>query len=80
MSIATLTTTAGYLDWLTEPEGVDSFGGLLLRAVDGDIMGRKIKVASEEDLYAMKKSAGRPKDLDDIRFLETLIRKRSFGR
>lgn len=79
MSIATLTTTAGNLDWLTEPEGVDSFEGLLGRAVDGNIIGRKVKVASEEDLYEMKKAAGRPKDLDDMRFLETLRRKRSSG-
>lgn len=79
MSIATLTTTAGYLDWLTEPKGVDSFNGLLARAVDGNIIGRKVKVASEEDLYAMKKAAGRPKDLDDIRFLETLRQRRLTG-
>ncbi len=32
MSIATLTTTAGYLDWLTEPEGVDPFAKGFSRA------------------------------------------------
>lgn len=79
MSIATLTTVAGSLDWLTKPEGVDSFEGLLARAVDGNIIGRKVKVASEEDLYAMKKAAGRPKDLEDMRFLETLRGRKSTG-
>ncbi len=42
-------------------------------------MGLKVKVASEEDLYAMKKAAGRPKDLDDVRFLETILRKKLSG-
>ena len=77
MSIATLSTTAGNLDWLTEPEGVDSFRGLLDRAVDQDIIGHRVKVASIHDLYAMKKAAGRPKDLDDIRYLEIIVRLQS---
>lgn len=76
MSIATLSTKAGYLDWLTEPEVVDSFAGLLDRSLERDVIGRKVKVASLEDLYAMKKAAGRPKDLEDIRYLE-IIRSRS---
>lgn len=79
MSIATLSTSAGALDWLSEPQGVDSFEGLFSRAVDGDVMGRRVKVASVQDLYAMKQAAGRPKDLEDIRYLEIIQRTMSGG-
>ena len=53
---------AGNLDWLTNPEGVDFFEGLFSKAVENDAIGRKIKVASIDDLYLMKMAAGRPKD------------------
>ena len=74
MSIATLSTTAGNLDWLTNPYGVDSFDGLMSRAIVKDIIGRKVKVASIADLEGMKRAASRPKDIEDLRYLEIIKR------
>ncbi len=52
--------------------GVESFEGLIERSVEVEMMGRKIRVASVADLVAMKRVAGRPKDLDHIEELENL--------
>ena len=72
LSTVTLRTTAGNLDLLAEPAGVESFEGLWTRAVDGDVAGRRAKVASIGDLDAMKRAAGRPKDIDDLHFIEAI--------
>ncbi len=39
----------------------------VIRMADGDI-----RILSRKDLIAMKRAAGRPQDLEDIRFLEAL--------
>ncbi|MCW3100551.1 MAG: hypothetical protein JWL77_6169 [Chthonomonadaceae bacterium] len=58
----TLVTDVGDIDLLTEPAGVDSFEGLWERATEMEVFGMKVRVASLEDLIAMKQAAGRPKD------------------
>lgn len=58
----TLTTDVGDLDLLAEPAGVDSFKDLWDRATEIEIFGFMVRVASLEDLIAMKRAAGRPKD------------------
>lgn len=58
----TLTTDVGDIDLLAEPAGVDSFEGLWERANVMEIFGLQVRVASIEDLIAMKRAAGRPKD------------------
>src|SRR5207237_691954 len=58
----TLTTDVGDIDLLAEPAGVDSFEGLWERATIMEIFGMNVRVASIEDLIAMKRAAGRPKD------------------
>ena len=77
MSVATLRTTAGDLDLLAEPEGIDSFEGLWTRSMEGEIMGHKVRIASLDDLVRMKRAAGRPKDQDDLRTLGILVERRS---
>lgn len=74
MTTSTLRTLAGDLDLLAEPEGIDGFEGLYERAVELEILGRKVKVASLDDLAAMKKAAGREKDFDHLRDIEALKR------
>lgn len=48
------------------------FAEALERATWADLGTVRIAVASIADLIALKRTAGRPKDLDDIRALESL--------
>lgn len=57
-----LKTDIGPIDLLPLPAGIDSFDGLWERADVMVIEGLSIRVASIDDLVAMKKAAGRPKD------------------
>jgi len=68
----TLTTDVGDLDLLAEPDGVDSFEGLWERSNEMEIFGKSVHVASLDDLIAMKRAAGRPKDKQHILELEDL--------
>ena len=58
----TLETTLGDLDLLSDIAGMDSFEGLWERSVEMDIEGIPVRVASLDDLIAMKRAANRPKD------------------
>ena len=65
-------TTAGDVDLMLVLPGVDSFEGLLARSMVVELQGRRVRVASVADIIAMKRVAGRPKDLDHIEELEEL--------
>lgn len=71
-AVAGFRTSAGDVDLMLVLPGVESFEGLIERSVEVEMMGRKIRVASVADLVAMKRVAGRPKDLDHIEELENL--------
>ena len=47
---------------LAVPEGLDSYEGLVSRAVEMGVFGVSVHVASVDDLIAMKRAANRPKD------------------
>ncbi len=49
------------------------------RALWVDLGDVRVAVASLEDLVAMKRRAGRPQDLDDVRLLEAIARERGSG-
>jgi predicted nucleotidyltransferase len=70
----TLETTLGDFDLLASPEGIDSFEALWERAAIMDIEGMIVRVASIDDLIAMKRVADRPKDREHIMELEALKR------
>ena len=63
-------TDLGRLDIVQGLEGVPSFDDLRGRAVAAEILGSKVWVCSREDLKAMKRVAGRTRDLADLEDLE----------
>ena len=65
----TFTTQAGDLDCLGTPSGVSGFEQLAERAAPFDVDGLTVLVASLDDLIAMKRAAGRPKDLIEVEVL-----------
>ncbi|HET6382776.1 MAG TPA: DUF6036 family nucleotidyltransferase [Armatimonadota bacterium] len=70
----TLTTDLGNVDILGYAAGVDSFEGLWSRAAILDLDGVQVRVASIEDLIAMKRAADRPQDRRHVAELEALRR------
>ena len=72
--VLTLDTPDGRLDLLAEPDGSPPYERLRERALRADLDSVEVRVASLEDLIAMKKAAGRPKDLVAVEELEAIQR------
>lgn len=70
--LLTLETTAGSLDLLARPPGAAPYAQLRVRSLAIDVEGHEVRIAAIEDLLAMKRAAGRPRDLEDIEALESL--------
>jgi hypothetical protein len=67
-----LRTRRGRLDVMQWVAGVDDYDELRARAVRDDVpeIGHPIRIASRDDLVTMKREAGRPQDLIDVRALQ----------
>lgn len=76
MRFLNLKTDVGEIDILPLPAGIDSFEGLWERSVEMDLGGFMVRVASLEDLAAMKRAANRPKDQLHLMEIAALIRLR----
>lgn len=76
VEILTLQTDLGKLDLLARPSGRPRYTELKASADRVDIGDLLISVVSIPDLIAMKRAAGRPKDLADIAELEAIERLR----
>lgn len=70
----TLVTDAGDVDLLGDAVGVESFEALRERSIEMEFFGVRVRVASLEDLIAMKRAAGRAKDQPHLLELERLRR------
>ncbi len=69
----TFETDAGDLDILDTPAGTDGYPELIRTAQELDLGGGlTVKVASIDALIAMKRAAGRPKDLIEVEVLAAL--------
>lgn len=63
-------TDLGRLDVVQGLDGVPSYGDLRSRASEAEILGVPVAVCSLDDLKAMKKAAGRTRDLADLEDLD----------
>jgi len=70
----TLITDLGDIDLLADVPGATSFSEVYERATNVDLDLGSIRVSSIVDLIAMKKKAGRPKDIAHLMELEALFR------
>jgi hypothetical protein len=68
----TLTTRFGDLNLLASPEPGFDFETLASDAIETTMLGHAIRVASLDDLIAMKQAAGRPKDRAELEILGAL--------
>ncbi len=64
-------TDLGRLDIVQGLVGIPSYAELRSRASDVEILGVSVAVCSIDDLIAMKRAAGRTRDLADLEDLET---------
>ncbi|MEZ0324437.1 MAG: hypothetical protein ACAH95_00900 [Fimbriimonas sp.] len=71
-TVVTLETDLGRIDFLAEPDGAPPYAQLRANATIFEMYGRQVFVASIDDLIAMKRAAGRTKDLAHIAELETI--------
>jgi hypothetical protein len=67
-----LITPHGPLDIVTLPAHLGSFADMRARAHEVRLGELSIPIAHRDDLMRMKRAAGRPQDLADIRLLEAL--------
>jgi len=67
-----LITDHGQLDLITLPAHLGTFAELRARAHEVPLGELSIPIADREDLLKMKRAAGRPQDLADVRLLESL--------
>lgn len=61
-----LATAAGDLDVVNGAPGAPPYEDLRKRAIEVEVRGTRIRIASLDDLIAMKRAVGRPRDLRDI--------------
>lgn len=62
----TFATDLGPVDILSQPDGAPAYERLAASALLMEIAGGPVRVASLDDLIAMKSAAGRPRDLTDV--------------
>ena len=70
--VFTLRTRFGDLDLLARPDTDLNFDVLSRQAILADILGVRVQVAGLDDLIAMKRAAGRPKDRIELEILGAL--------
>ena len=70
--VFTLTTRFGDLDLLGHPDPSLDYEHLRAGAIAAEILGVPVRVASLDDLMAMKRAAGRPKDRVELEILGAL--------
>jgi predicted nucleotidyltransferase len=62
----TLDTESGWIDLLGDIPGIDEFDALWEHAVEVEMFGQDVRIASVEDMILMKRAANREKDQKHI--------------
>ena len=65
----TLSTSAGDFDLPAVPDPGLDYERLRSAAIEATVAGRRVAIASLDDLISMKRAAGRPKDLIELEIL-----------
>jgi hypothetical protein len=71
-----LVTSAGRLDIAFTPVGTSGYEDLQKNAIQFNVFGVKLLVASLEDIIRTKKAADRPQDRQDIIILQEILRRK----
>jgi hypothetical protein len=71
-TVLKLPTAAGDLDVLNGAPGAPPYEDLRKRAIEVEVRGTPIWISSLDDLIAMKRASGRPRDLRDVADLTSL--------
>jgi len=71
-AVFTLATQFGRFDLLANPDPGLDFDALMRGAIEHEFLGHRLYVASLDDLIAMKRAAGRPKDRVELEILGAL--------
>jgi len=69
-----LTSTLGWLDLWFRPDGTGGYADLVRRAVEVEVGGAQVKLASLDDIIRSKETSGRQKDLERLPHLRDLRR------
>lgn len=67
-----ITTALGHLDVVQGLEGIPDYGSLRAHAIEVELLGVDVAVCSLSDLRAMKRLAGRTRDLADLEDLDLI--------
>ena len=73
----TLSTRVGDLDLLGEAVGGGTYDALLPHSETRDVFGRAVRIVDLRTLIRLKRAAGRPKDLERVAELESLLAERT---
>jgi predicted nucleotidyltransferase len=72
--LLTLDTDEGRLDVMVQPDGSKGYDQLRAGSIEAVVEGAAVRVAGLDDLIAMKKAAGRPKDRVHVEELQAIKR------
>ncbi len=72
-----LVTVVGRLDIIFTPAGTEGFADLSHAAVQFDVFGVKLLVASLTDIIRSKRAADRPQDRQDVAVLQEMLRRKA---
>jgi hypothetical protein len=72
--LLTLDTEEGPLDVMVQPDGSKGYEQLRAGSIEAVVEGTAVRVAGLDDLIAMKKASGRPKDRLHLEELEAIKR------